>query len=160
MISFKHLAQVSFHFTCPNKANRKEFWLAFLYPAVVGLTLSVLPILIWETIYLLVVINILPEKLMIVVNFMIKFLVFLAFATPLLYTYMIVSIKRLHDLGRSGFWWLVNLIPVIVLGIMNYFGNNDLWLLTRVTPIVMFLFIIYVGFTQSKRGTDGCLDIT
>lgn len=150
MISFKHLAQVSFHFTSPNKANRKDFWLAFLYPMLIGFFLAMFPFLIWETAFFLVVIKILPAKIMEIINFMIGFLVFLSFATPLLYTYMIVSIKRLHDLGHSGFWWLVNLIPMLVLLIMKYFGNNDLWLLTRATPVVIFLFIIYLGFTKSK----------
>lgn len=158
MISLKNLAKISFHFTCPNKINRKEYWLAFIYPIVIGFFLAMFPFLVWETAFFLVVIKLLPSEIMVIINFMVKFLAFISFATPLLYTYMVVSIKRLHDLGHSGFWWLINLIPVFILFITNYYGQHNLWLLTTVTPIVMSLFILYVGFTKTKRSLEGCLD--
>ncbi len=152
MIPFKHLAQIAFHFTTPNKINKKEFWLSFIYPALIGLALSVFPILVWESIYLLVVMNILPEKLMIIINFMAKFIIFFLFTVPFLYTYMIVSIKRLHDIGRSGFWWLLNLIPVFISFVMTYLDKDALWLVTQIFPIVILFFILYISFSKPKTG--------
>ena len=146
MIPLKHLAQIAFQFTCPNKVNRKEFWLAFIYPIFIGLALSIFPVIFWETLYLLVTINVLPEKLMIIVNFMMKFIIFLAFSVPFLYTYMVVSVKRLHDINLSGFWWLINLIPVIISFVVSYLGKDGLWFLTYILPVFILLFISYVGF--------------
>jgi uncharacterized membrane protein YhaH (DUF805 family) len=36
--------------------------------------------------------------------------------------YLAVAVRRLHDTGRSGWWWLINLIPLIGWLIFLYFA--------------------------------------
>lgn len=158
MISLKNLAKISFYFTCPNRINREEWWLSFLYPMLVGLFLAMFPFIIWEAAFLLVIVDILPEKIMIIVNFMAKLLAFFAFAVPMFYTFAIASIKRLHDLGHSGWWFGINIIPMLVMFIMNYFEKDIWFILTKVIPMTMFLFTLYVGFAKSKIGLNNCVD--
>lgn len=36
--------------------------------------------------------------------------------------YLAVSVRRLHDTGRSGWWWLINFIPLLGWLIFLYFA--------------------------------------
>lgn len=151
MISLKRLLQVSFHFTEPKKIDRKDWWLAFIYPIIIGFFLALFPFLVWETAFFLVVIKLLPSEIMTVLNFIVKIVAFVAFAIPFLYTYIIVSVKRLHDVGHSGFWWLINLIPVIIFFILNEFGYDARWTWMFLVPLIILSFFSYLGFVKSRK---------
>jgi uncharacterized membrane protein YhaH (DUF805 family) len=36
-----------------------------------------------------------------------------------------VSVRRLHDTGRSGWWWLIGLVPVIGIIVLLIFAAQD-----------------------------------
>lgn len=44
----------------------------------------------------------------------------------IIWPFLAISIKRLHDLGKSGWWVLINLIPVI--------GSAIFWLILSFMP--------------------------
>ena len=74
------------------RARRSEFWYFFLFVFVVSFILGVIQILIWgqDANYLTGI-----------------------FSLIILIPNIAVSIRRLHDTGRSGFWYLIGFIPII-----------------------------------------------
>ncbi len=74
------------------RARRSEFWYFFLFVFVVSFILGVIQILIWgqDANYLAGI-----------------------FSLIILIPNIAVSIRRLHDTGRSGFWYLIGFIPII-----------------------------------------------
>lgn len=72
------------------RASRKEYWMYTLVVAILSVILVIL-VNISEVFYLLytifILINIIPT--------------------------WALSVRRLHDIGKTGWWLLVNLIPVI-----------------------------------------------
>jgi len=74
------------------RARRKEYWMFALWNALIGVVLF-LPGIITK--------NQILE--------MIPFIYFLAVFIPSL----ALSVRRLHDTGRSGWWFLINLIPYV-----------------------------------------------
>lgn len=127
-MNFKNLFQLALHHSLPNKANRKEWWSAHIIALSISLILGVFPLIVWETVEFLALVGIFPKDIAKHVSIIVELVLMVVIAIPILYTYMIVSIKRLHDLGYSGWWWLVNLLIV---------------------PIPFF--ILYIGFAKSKE---------
>ena len=74
------------------RARRSEFWYFFLFVFVISFILGVIQILIWgqDANYLTGI-----------------------FSLIILIPNIAVSIRRLHDTGRSGFWYLIGFIPII-----------------------------------------------
>lgn len=70
--------------TFSGRARRSEFWYFFLFNALVSIGLSVIPFL----------------------NFL-SFLWSLAVLIPML----AVTVRRFHDIGKSGWWYLFTIIP-------------------------------------------------
>lgn len=71
------------------RARRKEFWMFYLFNIIALIVLSIIDAVIGiqllSTIYILAVI--IP--------------------------YLAVAIRRLHDTGRSGWWLLIGLVPLV-----------------------------------------------
>ena len=71
------------------RARRKEYWYFVLFNFIIGIVLSLIdifwgfPVLYW------------------------------LYSLAVLLPYLGVSIRRLHDTGRSGWWLLIGLIPLI-----------------------------------------------
>jgi uncharacterized membrane protein YhaH (DUF805 family) len=65
------------------RARRKEYWMFVLFNIIIGLILGFIGIL--GTLYMLAVL--LPS--------------------------LAVGVRRLHDAGRSGWWLLIGLVPII-----------------------------------------------
>jgi uncharacterized membrane protein YhaH (DUF805 family) len=71
-------------------ASRSEFWWFILFTCIVGLVLSIIDTALGTTPVL-----------------------YGLFALAVLLPYLAVGVRRLHDTGRSGWWWLIVLIPLI-----------------------------------------------
>lgn len=127
-MDFKNLFQLAFHHSLPHKANRLEWLSAHLVAIAISFILGVFPLVIWETVEFLSVVGIFPEDKIKPLSTMVEIILMLVIILPLLYTSLVVSIKRLHDLGHSGWWWLVNL-----------------------TIIAIPFFIFYLAFAESKK---------
>ncbi len=79
------------------RARRQEYWMFVLINMIISVALSVLSFGILETLYALAVF--IPS--------------------------MAVSVRRLHDTGRSGWWLLVGLVPFIGILVLIYFFVLD-----------------------------------
>lgn len=84
-----YLAALKKYAVFAGRARRKEYWMFFLFNILIGLCLGVL-------------------------SFFFEGLSFLG----LLYTLAVllpgvaVTVRRLHDVGHSGWWIFINLVPV------------------------------------------------
>ena len=71
-------------------ASRSEFWWFILFVFIVGLVLNIVDRVLGTAAVL-----------------------YALFVLAVLLPYLAVGARRLHDTGRSGWWWLISLIPVI-----------------------------------------------
>lgn len=71
------------------RSSRSEFWWWMLFTFIVGCVCSFISVMADTTV--------------------ISGLVSLAFLLP----NIAISVRRLHDIGKSGWWYLLNLIPII-----------------------------------------------
>ncbi len=72
------------------RARRKEFWMYVLFYIIIVVVLSVV-------------------ESMIGIPFILSGLYTLALIIPSI----AVTVRRLHDTGRSGWWWFIGFVPVI-----------------------------------------------
>jgi len=79
------------------RARRKEYWMFILINFIISVVLASLSFGILEGVYSLAV----------------------------LVPGMAVSVRRLHDVDRSGWWLLVGLIPLIGILVLIYFCAQD-----------------------------------
>ncbi|HEY6951575.1 MAG TPA: DUF805 domain-containing protein, partial [Bacteroidota bacterium] len=72
------------------RARRKEYWMFFLLNLIVVMALAVVDFVIgsFPVIYMLYLLAVLVPSIA-------------------------VFVRRMHDVGKSGWWWLIGLIPVI-----------------------------------------------
>lgn len=47
------------------------------------------------------------------------------YGLAVLIPHLAVSVRRLHDTGRSGWWWLIGLVPVIGAVVLIIFAAQD-----------------------------------
>lgn len=80
------------YFDFNGRATRTQFWMFVLFSVILGIVLGLLSTLIGEKA---------GTVLLAVVN--------LALLLPSLG----IAVRRLHDIGRSGWWILIGIIPVI-----------------------------------------------
>jgi uncharacterized membrane protein YhaH (DUF805 family) len=78
------------------RARRKEFWMFFLFYFIFAIVLSIIDGLLgWGfadgTVGIL----------------------YLLFALAIMLPYLAVTVRRLHDTGRSGWWYFIMLIPLV-----------------------------------------------
>ena len=78
--------------TFEGRSPRRAFWYFYLVILLISLALA-LPSVIWDLKIFLV------------------FLVIFSFA--MIIPYVSVSVRRLHDAGMSGWWFLISLIPYV-----------------------------------------------
>lgn len=125
------LLRLALHYSLPHRANRQEWWSAHIVAITISFILGILPLIVWETIEFLSVVGLFPKVIAEHLNALIEIILIVVIAIPILYTSLVVSIKRLHDLGHSGFWWLINLLII---------------------PIPFF--ILYLGLAKSKTAKE------
>ncbi len=87
--------------TFSGRAARSEYWWFALFCFIVSLILNVLDIMLFGN-----------DSLM---------SIDLIFSLAVLVPSIAVGVRRLHDLGRSGWWLLIILIPLIGFLILLYF---------------------------------------
>ncbi|MFE1307643.1 DUF805 domain-containing protein [Streptomyces sp. NPDC058755] len=71
------------------RARRQEFWMFFLFNLIVSIVLTVVG-------------NAIDSNILSVI-----------YALAVLLPYLGVAVRRLHDTGRSGWWILIALIPLV-----------------------------------------------
>lgn len=81
--------------TFEGRARRSEFWFWYLFNFIVGLVLGWIPILGW--------------------------IISLALFIP----GIAVAVRRLHDAGRSGWWWWIGIVPIVGWIILLIFYCQD-----------------------------------
>ncbi len=89
------------------RARRKEYWMFFLWNTII--------IVILEIVLAMSLVEKSP------VGMYLYWLYVLAVVIPNL----AVFVRRLHDIGRSGWWILIGLIPLIGLIVLIVFGVTD-----------------------------------
>ena len=92
------------------RARRKEYWYFVLFNAIFGVALSLIDLilLLWSETVGIGLLNII-------------------YSLAVLIPFMAVSVRRLHDTGRTGWWMLMSLIPIIgwlVLLVFNVQGGD------------------------------------
>ncbi|MED4531174.1 DUF805 domain-containing protein [Metabacillus fastidiosus] len=78
--------------TFEGRARRKEYWMFYLINAIISIIL------------------ITAERATDMIFFS---LLDVLYALAILLPSLAVAVRRLHDTGRSGWWFLINLIPII-----------------------------------------------
>ncbi len=73
------------------RATRSEYWYFVLFYSIISIAISIIGAVISDKFGIL------------------SKLYFLALVIPSL----AVMIRRLHDIGKSGWWWLISIIPLI-----------------------------------------------
>ena len=88
------------------RATRSEFWYFVLYILVITMVAKLIDVLF------------LNSMLGIASHYGATQLIF---ALLLLIPYLAISVRRLHDIGKSGWWLLIGLVPIIGLFVLIYF---------------------------------------
>ena len=78
------------------RARRKEYWMFQLFSILIILAIAIVAAVLGSIVDILGTLG---------------FIVYFAFALGILIPSLAVAIRRLHDTGRSGWWYLVSLIP-------------------------------------------------
>ena len=111
------------YFVWKGRASRSEFWWFYLF-YIVGTIVTTLV----DLIYGVPVLN-------------------TVFSLALLFPFLSVFIRRLHDTGHSGWWYWIILLPI---AIYSYEGRNHKVLM----PIFVFMYAIKLLFTLSEEGDN------
>ena len=77
------------------RASRTEYWMFYLFHVIIGYALTVIE----------AIVGIAPETEQSVLGIL--------YALAVLIPAIAVQVRRLHDTGRSGWWCLIALIPII-----------------------------------------------
>ena len=81
--------------TFKGRARRSEFWVWWLFTFIVGLILGWIPVIGWIISIALIIPN------------------------------LAVGARRLHDTGRSGWWQLLQLLPIVGIIVLIVFWVQD-----------------------------------
>ena len=87
--------------TFSGRARRKEFWMFILFYIIIAIGLSVVDMMIGMS------------------------LLGLLFALAMLIPSLAVGARRLHDIGKSGWWQLIGLVPFIGILVLIIFWVMD-----------------------------------
>ena len=102
-----YLAVLKKYAVFSGRAQRKEYWMFFLFNIIIAILLGIIE----------VVIGISPDAdESILANI---------YSLAILLPSLAVSVRRLHDIGRSGWWLLIGLIPLIGAIVLLVFAVQD-----------------------------------
>ena len=107
-------------FRIRGRAPRSEYWWFFLWDLVIGI--AALGIDIWTTIQTIRPLGIYPDISTDPFDYLFVYWALISFIPRLT-----VTIRRLHDGGFSGFWYLMHIVPLgsVVVFVLTLFPSND-----------------------------------
>jgi len=119
-----------------DRASRSEFWFWVLFCALGGIAAGVIDLLIGIPI--------------------IKTLFSLGTVVP----YIAVAIRRLHDLDRTGWWWLLYFVPMLLAGIFVVYyifrAETNYWVAAAcLFGVIQLICWIVLLIWFCTRGTNG-----
>lgn len=120
------------------RARRKEFWMFMLLMIVVSLVASTIDAMLNMSGLVLGVYG--PLSLIVLV----------AFLTP----QFAVSVRRLHDTNRSGWWVLLGFVPVATLLLSRTTGIGILNILAVVALVLIYFFVLEGTKGPNQYGPD------
>ncbi len=123
-----YLKVIRQYFDFSGRARRKEYWYFVLFNLIAYIILAVLDNAMGSSIYVIGTNN--PDQSAMMITHNVGILSFLYYLFVLIPSFS-VSVRRLHDTGRSGWWMLLLLLPLI-------------------GPIVLFVFYVL----DSQPGTN------
>ncbi len=125
IMALKKYAQFS------GRSTRAEYWYFVLFNMIIGILLQIF----------IVLSNKFDNNILGISFLIIYYLYVLAVALPS----FSVSIRRLHDTNRSGWWVLLGFIPMIV-GIITFFISNIIFALISFITLSLVATIIMLAF--------------
>ena len=117
------------------RASRSEFWYFFLFNAIVSLVTTL--------VFLLLIFLLGEEKWMILPSFLL-----MIYSFVIILPSSAVYVRRLHDVGVSGWWYLVYVVLSVLGGvcrICNISIASVLMFITISMGIFMFIFTLMKG---------------
>lgn len=147
---FKHYADFS------GRARRKEFWFFTLFNTIIALVLCIG--FMSQIISLAIQDPEMEDPMAMVVKLFTSpfYILLMIYGLAVLVPTLAVTVRRLHDIGRSGTWLLIYYIINFILGFFS-----AIWGTTSLTGILVFLasialFVIYIVWmaTDSKPGAN------
>ena len=96
------------------RASRSEFWYFTLFYALISLALALVDIFVVNP-----MLGATPDQAAQ------GGLLELLFALAMLIPSLAIAVRRLHDIGKSGWWYLIGLIPIIGALVLLYFFVLD-----------------------------------
>ena len=84
------------------RARRKEYWMFFLYYIIIAIVLGVVEVILGS-----------PG------------VIGTLYSLALLIPWIAVTVRRLHDTGRTGWWSLIGLVPIIGAIVLLVFTVQD-----------------------------------
>lgn len=120
------------------RSRRKEFWMFMLLMIVVSVVATTIDAMLGMSGLVLGVYG--PLSLVVVV----------ALLTPQLS----VSVRRLHDTNRSGWWVLLGFMPAVTMLLSGLTGIGSLNLLSLVALVLIYFFVLEGTRGPNQYGPD------
>jgi len=121
------------------RASRSEFWYFTLFNFLVCLLIALLasPIILWNIFsYLLVL-----------------YPLYLLYSLVVFLPSLAVSVRRFHDIGKSGWWILVAYVPTILSSVCQGYDVLVIYLLSILSFVLIIALIIFL-LTKSQKGEN------
>lgn len=87
------------------RARRKEFWMFYLFSLLSGIVVGVVAAI------GAALLNAVGNSAISIIVVVVFSLLCAIFGIWMLVAYLAVGVRRLHDTGRTGWWWLITLVP-------------------------------------------------
>jgi len=131
-----YFAVLSKYAVFSGRARRREYWFFTLFNALIVLGLSVVG-------------SVLSGSSAVGIFGMFSIIYGLGVLIPSL----AVTVRRLHDTGRSGWWLLMGLVPVVG-AVVLYTGRSGWWLLMGLVLVVGAVVLLVFMFFDSESGEN------
>ena len=124
------------------RSQRAEYWYWFLFNLIVGIILNMFGYVIGKNMASIII---------------------LLYTLAIIIPNLAVVVRRLHDVGKSGwwlFWWfIINAVSLLVIVIiLRVFGKNSSWLLIDLflllIPLFLDIWLFVLLVTDSNQGEN------